>query len=623
MTARLKRAQALLAGTGAAAALLWGAQLSRLHLEGRAMPLDRLEAPLLDMRHLLVGPRKPPGEVVIVAIDDATVTASGQYPLSRALVTQLVREVHRRGPKSIALDLLFVDPGPPAEDEALGTALRETGAVIAAAALFPQEPAPVPTGSDPLGTVARADRVVWPVARVAQGPVGLVNISTDHGGTPRHVPLVVGTGGGPVPSFVLRAVSQALGRDPLIEEDRVTIAQTVTRTDLGLNLPLRFYGPRRSIPTVSAAALLRGAGADPVIRDRIVVIGATAVGTGDTFSTPFDAVVPGVEVLATAISHLATGDGLVRDRAIRRIDSALAVSGALGAALLIALVPVGPALGILALSVLAWIVGNTLAFGQGLWLSLTLPLAAAIPVASAVLFARVVLDRRHARRLAAAALALRRFQPPALADRIATDPTFLAEPLAQEAGIVFLDLSGYTRLSETLGPAASRTFLAAFHALIDEEVRHDGGIVLSFMGDGAMIVFGLPDPSPQDGPNTLAAASALLDRIGAWLAGQADPRVAGLAVRVGAHYGPVVLSRLGGGSHQHITATGDSVNVASRLLEVAKQLGAGLVVSETLCKAAPGFQGRFDGHRTVDIRGRRQPLAVVFRLARTTLPAGA
>jgi adenylate cyclase len=78
----------------------------------------------------------------------------------------------------------------------------------------------------------------------------------------------------------------------------------------------------------------------------------------------------------------------------------------------------------------------------------------------------------------------------------------------------------------------------------------------------------------------------------------------------------VILSRLGTADHQHITATGDTVNVASRLMEVAKQHGAPIVVSEDLCRAAgaPGETIALDLGEPVaiDIRGRAEPVAVRF-----------
>src|SRR3712207_3964988 len=103
--------------TGAAAvALAWSALLAAWHLDGRATPLDRMEATLADLRFLVAGPRPAPEGVVIVAIDDETVREAGRYPLSRTRLARLVRELNRHEPKAVALDLLFLDPAAPEAD---------------------------------------------------------------------------------------------------------------------------------------------------------------------------------------------------------------------------------------------------------------------------------------------------------------------------------------------------------------------------------------------------------------------------------------------------------------------------------------------------------------------------
>jgi adenylate cyclase len=83
--------------------------------------------------------------------------------------------------------------------------------------------------------------------------------------------------------------------------------------------------------------------------------------------------------------------------------------------------------------------------------------------------------------------------------------------------------------------------------------------------------------------------------------------------RIGAHAGLAIVSRLGPVHHQHVTATGDTVNVASRLMEVAKQQGAAVVVSDALWAAAGSepFAAFPDARALeVDIRGRAKPLRV-------------
>ena len=87
---------------------------------------------------------------------------------------------------------------------------------------------------------------------------------------------------------------------------------------------------------------------------------------------------------------------------------------------------------------------------------------------------------------------LQQFQAPALRTWLTMNPEFLLAPVHQDAAIVFVDLSGFTSLSETHGMDAVLEVLKEFHTLVDRDVVAHGEIVTSFLGDGAMILFGLP-----------------------------------------------------------------------------------------------------------------------------------
>ncbi len=236
-------------------------------------------------------------------------------------------------------------------------------------------------------------------------------------------------------------------------------------------------------------------------------------------------------------------------------------------------------------------------FGHGYWLSATLPLAGAIPSVAAATFLRQVSDRRHSRELARAAAALRQFHSPVLADRIARNPDFLREPVKQTAVILFLDLSGFTRLSEQLGLSRTQELLMQFHTLVTNKAVAHGGLVMNAMGDGAMIAFGIPDPQADDASRAFDTAWELVEDIHAWIdQGGKSGRLRGM--RLGGHLGPVVMSRLGPEMHQHISATGDTVNVASRLMEVAKEHNATIAVDDGILRrrgrsrSAPPQTGR-------------------------------
>ncbi|PIK73200.1 adenylate/guanylate cyclase domain-containing protein, partial [Methylobacterium frigidaeris] len=456
-----RRTERLFALVALAAALGWSGWLAHLHVTGRATPLDRVESALTDLRLRLAGPRRPPAGIAIVAIDDETVRREGGFPVSRAAMARLIGTIAAARPRALAVDVLFLEAGrQPEADRALAASLARLPTVLAAAAVF--------DGGASEDGIPVAAALHAPTPEIGRATVsGLVNVSEDAAGVPRHLPLVVRTGEAIAASFALRAASLAAGRDPVVGEDAVRIGTTTIPLDLGRHLPLRPYGPRRTIPTISAAALADGTVPASALTDRVVVVGVTALGGGDTFATAFDPVMPGVELLATGIAHLTTGGGLVRDAGVRRLDAVAAVVLAAAAALLIALAPPGPAFLLVLLLLAGWLAAGAVAFAWGTWWSAALPLAAAGLPALPCVAARQALDRRRAAALARSEAALRRLQPAALADRLAWDPAYLAEPVARDIPVLFIDLTGFTRQSERLGPGRTRAVLKSFHDLVD------------------------------------------------------------------------------------------------------------------------------------------------------------
>jgi len=594
---------------------LWGLGLSVVHLTGEPWFFARVEATMVDLRTLVRGVRQPPPDVLIVAIDDETVRQEGKYPLARATLARLVDRLTAGGAKVIGLDILLLDQGDEDQDAALAASLSAGPVVIAGAAAFASgsQRTPDPDGGA-LDGVPIADSFVLPLDRFGrQAAVGVVNVATDFAGTPRLAPMVFRTADRIEASFPLLAASLGLGAPPAFEPGSVVLGDRRIATDFGQRLPIGYYGPRGTIETVSAAAVLAGTIPPASIAGRVVVIGATVIGSGDVFPTPFDPVLPGVEVISTAISHLVAGDGPVRNGATRLADAAVAVILPM---LVVALLAWRRSLlGLCAIAAVAilWLIGNYFFFSNGFWLGIALPLTAAVPPAIVFGASQIWFDRRRAQRFAGENALLQRFQAPALREWLARDPNFLEEPVRQEAAIVFIDLSGFTGLSEITSAAVVRELLDDFYRLVEQVAVAHKGVITSFMGDGAMILFGLPAATADDSKNALACATALATRSRAWLAAQPATHARGTGIKLGAHCGPIVASRLGGGSQQTITATGDAVNVASRLMEVAAQNGATLAFSAELRRAAGealALPGSLSGPIRSPIRGRTGELSV-------------
>ncbi|CAN7437803.1 CHASE2 domain-containing protein [Mesorhizobium sp. LjRoot246] len=605
---------------------LWGAGLGFAHWRGNLWFLDRVEATMTDLRTLVRGPAKPPELMTIVAIDDETVRREGTYPLSRATLARLVDTIARLGPKTVALDLLLVDPGAKDNDEALARSLSGGASVIAAAAVYPGGEQWT-VGEGPIARVPNAERFLWPLKAFSDAAaVGVVNVVTDKTGTPRFVPLLFRAGDRLEASFPLRVAAVAAGEDPEIAPDRLSLGGRSIRTDIGHILPLTFYGPRGTIRTISAATVLDGQLDPGTIRDRIVVIGATATGTGDVFPTPFDPILPGVEVISTAIAHLMAGDAIVRDQSVRLADAGFAVVLPMVLVGLLAWRRNAGGLAAIAGVILIWFVVNMAAFWHHIWLSAALPMTAAVPPAILFGAAQLWLGRSRAQFFATQSQLLQRVEAPGMGEWLAKHGDFLSDPVRGDAAILFIDLSGFTGLSETLGPVATRELLNGFHALVGEEVTSCGGVVTSFMGDGAMILFGLPEPAANDAFNAARCCVGLSSRTNDWLASLPASTASRLGFKIGAHHGTIVASRLGGEARQHIAAIGDTVNVASRLMEIAADQNAEVAVSDKMLDVAGRDcalfkSGTLKGPVETQIRGRSGSLAIwLWQSARTARP---
>jgi adenylate cyclase len=370
---------------------------------------------------------------------------------------------------------------------------------------------------------------------------------------------------------------------------------------------------------LSAARLLHGDSDPESLRGQVAVVGIAAVGNGDTFATPFDRVAPGVEIFATAIANLLSGDALARTPSTRRVDAAMAAGLPVALIALVAMRRAAVGLALAALAFALWVAGVFLAFVGGYWLSMALPLATSVPLLAGYTGARFLVERQSGRKAAAERAMLGQFQSPLLLDHMLREPQFLGKPVRQDVTVMFLDLSGSTAVAEALGPELSRELFHAMQTLVEREVTAHKGVVLDYMGDGVLAIFGLPRPQSDDAARAFATAERLHTSVAAWLAGLPPAARDRLDFRIGVHFGPAVVSRLGSPTHQQIAASGDTVNVASRLLEVAKEQHCRVVVSEDLIAAAratPELAGVDLGAYsplTVPIRGRNSPLRVRVR----------
>lgn len=175
--------------------------------------------------------------------------------------------------------------------------------------------------------------------------------------------------------------------------------------------------------------------------------------------------------------------------------------------------------------------------------------------------------------------------------------------------ILFADLRGFTSISEGRLPydvvfLLNRYFRATGHA-----IEAAGGRVDKFIGDGVMAIFGLNREASVACRQALDAAHRMaqaLDELNEALSGDLDQP---LRIGIGLHAGPTIVGEMGYERATQLTAIGDTVNIASRLEALTKELAVELVVSQELLDRA-GIDLPASARHDVEIRGRQERLAV-------------
>jgi class 3 adenylate cyclase len=169
----------------------------------------------------------------------------------------------------------------------------------------------------------------------------------------------------------------------------------------------------------------------------------------------------------------------------------------------------------------------------------------------------------------------------------------------RQVSALFADISGFTSLSSQLGAEETHLFLNKFFDVVDGVIIDHGGTVDKHIGDAVMAIFGAPVAHTNDPERALSAAAAIHEAVAKF-----DPPV---AVHIGVAIGQVVASQMGSDAHTEYTVTGDSVNLASRLTDLAP--AGSVYVSEAVKRALGGrFHGRNLGPQAID--GLREPVVV-------------
>jgi adenylate cyclase len=635
-----KALQGLLAGLASGALAL-----------GLAIPglLDSFEGRTWDWRvRLLARPGPATDRIALILLDQPSLDWGKEvngwsWPWPRELYGYVADFCRRGGAKSLAFDVLYTEPSVIGvyDDQAFAAALAQYGRTAMAMFLgrtqgtaesWPAElsqPSPEVEGLHawldgfaPLKAALSMPRATFPITEIAAPARQLANtnLAPDPAdGVYRRAPLFNLFQGRVVPSLALGTwlAGEPDGASSLrVSSGRLEAGGLQAPIDgLGRAL-LRFRGPSLTHPSYSAAEVLRSEAQllegqppelDPeVLKDRYVFLGFTAPGLFDLRPSPMQGAYPGVEIHATMLDNLLSGDflrplpwpaagALVFLLAAAAGLAASFASGAGRSALAYALLlPLAPAL-------------SLGAYALGWWLPLVateLGVALSLVASSLVNYATEGRQKRYLKS------AFKQYLSPTVIEQLIAHPERLKlGGELRELSIYFSDLQGFTTLSEMLNPEELTALLNEYLSAMTDIIQEEGGTIDKYEGD-AIIAF-WNAPVAQDDHALRAVRAAL--RCQASLA-ELRPRFKqrvgkDLFMRIGMNSGPAVVGNMGSRTRFDYTMLGDAVNLAARLEGVNKQFGTYTMASAaTMAKLGGAFPARELAR--VAVVGRREPVTI-------------
>lgn len=534
--------------------------------------------------------------VVIVAANQASLTAMGSgeqhwgWPWPRQFWGLAIQYLQKCGARGVGIDLLFSEPSvynqELNDDQAFGAMLDQMKLPLV------------------MATVVGASGQPGPFMPVVKKRPNLAAANLERGSTIReYEPIVRGT------ASVARAIVEAVGEKPPVWADQP--------------FRLHYFGGHENargqtaFAYVSAADLFAAAqdadhpaqhGIDPALfRNKIVLLGATAAGTFDAKASPLNALVPGVEIQATAVENLLRGERVevVGAGTVVGITMLAGLAGAVGGImprrmwfklLLAALILAAVVVSVIAL----------FARRQMIWFPPVAPLAAIGLAFLLALAWSYFVEDRDARFFLRA---LSQYLSPRVAAELKADRRKLSISAEQrELTILFSDIANFTEISERLEEQVGPLLNFYLDEMSTPILREDG-IVDKYIGDAIMSFWNAPLVQPDYADRACRAALAMQRRLV-----EIQPRLAelgssGLTARIGINTGRCTFGNMGSRSKFNYSIIGDSCNFASRLEGANKLYGTQILVGQ---RTADLVRGRF-ALRQVDVlrvKGKHRPLAV-------------
>ncbi|MDQ7015759.1 MAG: adenylate/guanylate cyclase domain-containing protein [Gammaproteobacteria bacterium] len=589
---------------------------------------ERLEFIAFDLRfNITLSEPKAHDTVIIVDIDENSLSKEGRWPWPRSKMAELLRKMHQDyGVVVTAIDVVFsekelnpveqilkaksqqISPALQQQltqlkpeldgDLKLAAVLKEYDVVLGEILLEsgyhkghlgqPLQQKNPKHASDL--NVARKNFYTGNLAALVEASpnAGFFNIEADSDGIFRHYNLIMAHDNDLYPSLGLETVRLYLLLDQIelitskIQNDQPLEAVSLPGlfdipTDQTGRIIIPFRGPSPSFTYISATDILNGTVLPSLLNDKIALIGSSAKGLFDFRSTPLAGSFPGVEVHANVIAGIL--DQKIPQEPVWAKGSNFIILLAIGI-LLALLLPFMGALWQLSFSTLLTLILASL--NLWLWYAEQLATDFVLPLLT-ILFLTALnalygfLSENRSRNLLQEMFG--QYIPPSLVDKMVhSEEDYGFEGRRLEMTVLFADIRNFTHLSEGLSPQQLTDMLNQYLTPMTKIIFDNHGTIDKYVGDMVMAFWGAPLNDKQHAQHGLEAAFLMLEAVEKLKADFRKQDLPDITIGIGLNSGIMSVGNMGSSYRRAYTVLGDSVNLGSRLEALTKFYGVDLIV---------------------------------------------
>ena len=631
-----------------------------------------LELKTLDLRFLSRGKIPTTGEVALVVIDEKSLDELGRWPWPRVRMAQLMDAFAKYEAKVVGFDIVWAEPDEHSElkslarlkqkmnefkvanrdlDQYLSQAIqkadtdriladslaRSRRAILGYFFHFSPQESPlrekkqiqkdlpplsaynlVKFSSEEAAKVqlfeANYAEVNIPVIAEAGEGAGYFNVFPDRDGTVRWIPLVIKYQDRHYCALSLAVLQKFLDHSPLVLRiaefgvEEIRLGDLFVPTNEEGRMLINYRGPQKTFPHYSATDVIHGRVPAEAFRNKIVLVGATAMGIYDIRVTPFDHVFPGLEVHANVIDTILKQQFLYRPNWATLFD-------------LLAIIGIGLILGIflpkrkalwgaligIILFTAFFLISNQLFQKQGIWVNQTFPLFNLILTYLTITGYRYMTEERERKKVRGA---FQYYLNASVVEQMLKDPEKLKlGGEKKDLTVLFSDIRGFTSISEHMTPERLVKFLNEYLTTMTDIVFKYDGLLDKYMGDAIMAIWGAPLDQADHPLRACYTALEMVEELHVLQKKWGTEGMPRLNIGIGINAGPMVVGNMGSERRFDYTVMGDSVNLGSRLEGLNKVYGTNIIIGEmTYERVREEILGReLD---LVRVKGKGQPVKI-------------